>query len=384
MLANKISIFSLFIFLPLFLSFNNSGGFSFSRFAGVSDSYLYTVPISFIFVTLLILNKSIFMWLGDKLSSVKFFLFFLFSILCCLINYLIHLEINFSGLKVSFLLLIFLLLLEWFDDYFSRILESKKNLSHLERKHIIYPLLTILLISTLSNELIGTSAFLSEKFVVYNYEQYYAFTFVIFSSIVMQSKINFVFKLLVYYFSLSIAYSSANITAILLMILLVLWNILSLSRLKHLFHKLILILTVLLVPIYYILMYSFYDVGLLGSNFDSRVLVIRQYFNELNWLTFLFPFIQAPRGLFVDMHSQFLEVFNTLGWVGLIFFYGSILSRVRKIGTEYPDISVGLLLVVFIGGLIVNTTMHPYLIVTIAYIISFYYNSTFVLWKFKI
>ena len=381
LLNNKISIFSLVVFLPFFLSFSSNGNITFDREAGVYSDYLYTLPISSLFVCLLILKKSIFLWFGNKISSINLFIFFLYSILCILINYLIYLQVNSAMLKVVFLMMIFLFLLEWFDYYFSEVFASKENHSLLEKKHILYPLIMILILSVISSVVIQVGSFLSEFIMIYNYEQYYAFMFIILSGIVMNSNLRQVYKFLIYFLSCFISYSSANYTAVLLLLVLFLWNFIILNRLKFALHNLILILLVFMVPVYYLFIYEFYEVGMLSYNFETRVAIIRLYFDNLTWLELLLPFIQPPRGLFQDLHSQHLEVFHAVGLIGLFYFFGVVLSKLKKIGSKYPDISVSIALVILIGGLIVNTTLHLYLIVCLAYIIAFYFKSSSILGK---
>ena len=66
--------------------------------------------------------------------------------------------------------------------------------------------------------------------------------------------------------------------------------------------------------------------------------------------------------------------FSSLGLIGLIFFYGVIFLKLKKIGVRFPDVGFSLMIVIFVGGLVVNTSMHPYLIVSEAYILAFYYK----------
>jgi len=101
---------------------------------------------------------------------------------------------------------------------------------------------------------------------------------------------------------------------------------------------------------------------------------IRTYIDDLSLITFLMPFLSQPRGFFNDMHNQFLEVFISTGLIGVFFFYGLITVKLKVIGHNYPEIGFSLILIIFIGGLVVNTTMHPYLSVCFAYIIAFYYR----------
>ena len=166
----------------------------------------------------------------------------------------------------------------------------------------------------------------------------------------------------------------ANYTAILLLLVLFIWNIVSLGKIKNSLYIFISILLVFCVPIYYILIYQLYEPGMFVSNFETRATSMILFFNGLEISHLFFPFMRGTRGFFVDAHSQFLEIFMSLGLIGLIFFYGVILLKLRKIGARFPDVGFSLMIVIFVGGLVVNTTMHPYLIVSVAYILAFYYK----------
>ncbi len=193
-ISNKFSIFSFVIFLPIFLSFSNSGDFIFNRVGGFSSEYLYTIPISFLWISVILFKSSIVIWGGKNTSIRNIFLFFLYSVLCIVINFLFNGSFGPSLLRVIFLLTIFLFLLELFDEYFSRIFASNQDRSSLTKKYILYPLGVILLITTLSDILLARGVFLSENFIVYNYEQYYAFVFVILSGAIMQSNLRQIFN----------------------------------------------------------------------------------------------------------------------------------------------------------------------------------------------
>ncbi len=380
-ISNKFSIFSFVIFLPIFLSFSNSGDFIFNRVGGFSSEYMYTIPISFLWISVILFKSSIVIWGGKNTSIRNIFLFFLYSVLCIVINFLFNGSFGPSLLRVIFLLTIFLFLLELFDEYFSRIFASNQDRSSLTKKYILYPLGVILLITTLSDILLARGVFLSENFIVYNYEQYYAFVFVILSGAIMQSNLRQIFKFSVYLLSLNVALLSSNTTATLLMLFVFIWSFCYSKYLKHALFNLILTLSVVMIPVYYIIVYEYYEVGMLGNNFDSRASNIKSYINGLNWIEFLFPFVYDSKGFFNDMHSQFLEIFKSLGLIGVFYFFGVIFYKLKKIGVKYPDVGISLAIVIFIGGLVVNTSMHPYLSIGIAYIIAFYYRLSIVTGK---
>lgn len=377
-IKNKFSIFSLVIFSPIFLSFSGNGDFVFNRVGGVSSEYIYTLPASFLLIGILLFRKGIASWSCKKISVRNFFFFFLYSILCIAISFLSNGQINPSLFRVILLITMFLFLLELFDWYFFQIFTLNQNHFFLVKKYILYPISFVLLITIWSDAIIVRGSFLFENIVIYNYEQYYAFIFVALSGAFMQSNFRQFIKISVYLLSLSVALSSANTSATLLMFFLLMWNLFYLNNLKYKLYGPVLILLIATIPIYYILIYEFYEINTLASNFDSRVSTIRSYFGGLNWAEVLLPFMQNSRGFESDMHSQYLEVFNSLGLIGLFYFYGIIFLKLKKIGVKYPDIGVSLALVVFIGGLIVNTTMHPYLSICFAYIIAFYYRLSIV------
>jgi hypothetical protein len=210
LINSKVSIFSLVIFLPVFLSFQSNGSLIFNRIGGISSEYSYTIPVSLLLISILFFKKSINLWGSEGAAIKNVFLFFLYCILCILVNYLFNDQINNSIIRVVLLLTIFLFLLELFDGYFSQVFALNQDHSLAVKKYILYPLGVVLLITIWSNSVIGRGEFLSENFIIYNYEQYYAFVFVILSGAFMQSNLRQITKFLVYFLSLSVALSSAN------------------------------------------------------------------------------------------------------------------------------------------------------------------------------
>lgn len=378
-IKNKISLFSLLIFLPLFLSFSSSFDIIFNKRGGFGQHgylYLFTMPISFVLLTTLFFKKGLIKWFINN-KNCKYYLFFiLYCLIFLILGKLYNSSFSSSLIRVSFLLILFLYLIEILQWQFSLILleNGDKNKFDLENKYIIYPLTFILFSSVLSSILIFKDAFILSDLVIYNYDQYFGFIFVILSGIVIQSNASIFLKILIYVLSFMVCHWGANFTAILLLLVLFIWNIVSLGKIKNSLYIFISILLVFCVPIYYILIYQLYEPGMFVSNFETRATSMILFFNGLEISHLFFPFMRGTRGFFVDAHSQFLEIFISLGLIGLIFFYGVILLKLRKIGARFPDVGFSLMIVIFVGGLVVNTTMHPYLIVSVAYILAFYYK----------
>jgi len=378
-IKNKISLFSLLIFLPLFISFSSSFDIIFNKRGGFGQHgylYLFTMPISFVLLTTLFFKKGLIKWFINNKNCFYYLFFLLYCLILLIFGKLYNSHFSSSVIRVSFLLILFLYLIEIFQWKFYLIFlkNENKNKIYLENKYVIYPLTFILFSSVVSSILIFKDAFIFTDLVIYNYDQYFGFIFVILSGIVIQSNASIFLKILIYVLSFMVCHWGANYTAILLLLVLFIWNIVSLGKIKNSLYIFISILLVFCVPIYYILIYQLYEPGMFVSNFETRATSMILFFNGLEISHLFFPFMRGTRGFFVDAHSQFLEIFISLGLIGLIFFYGVILLKLRKIGARFPDVGFSLMIVIFVGGLVVNTTMHPYLIVSVAYILAFYYK----------
>ena len=378
-IKNKISLFSLLIFLPLFISFSSSFDIIFNKRGGFGQHgylYLFTMPISFVLLTTLFFKKGLIKWFINNKNCFYYLFFLLYCLILLIFGKLYNSHFSSSVIRVSFLLILFLYLIEIFQWKFYLIFlkNENKNKIYLENKYVIYPLTFILFSSVVSSILIFKDAFIFTDLVIYNYDQYFGFIFVILSGIVIQSNASIFLKILIYVLSFMVCHWGANFTAILLLLVLFIWNIVSLGKIKNSLYIFISILLVFCVPIYYILIYQLYEPGMFVSNFETRATSMILFFNGLEISHLFFPFMRGTRGFFVDAHSQFLEIFMSLGLIGLIFFYGVILLKLRKIGARFPDVGFSLMIVIFVGGLVVNTTMHPYLIVSVAYILAFYYK----------
>lgn len=378
-IKNKISLFSLLIFLPLFISFSSSFDIIFNKTGGFGHHgylYLFTMPISFVLLTTLFFKKGLIKWFINNKNCFYYLFFLLYCLILLIFGKLYNSHFSSSVIRVSFLLILFLYLIEIFQWKFYLIFlkNENKNKIYLENKYVIYPLTFILFSSVVSSILIFKDAFIFTDLVIYNYDQYFGFIFVILSGIVIQSNASIFLKILIYVLSFMVCHWGANYTAILLLLVLFIWNIVSLGKIKNSLYIFISILLVFCVPIYYILIYQLYEPGMFVSNFETRATSMILFFNGLEISHLFFPFMRGTRGFFVDAHSQFLEIFMSLGLIGLIFFYGVILLKLRKIGARFPDVGFSLMIVIFVGGLVVNTTMHPYLIVSVAYILAFYYK----------
>lgn len=297
----------------------------------------------------------------------------MYCILCFFASYFYHNKINPSILKVSIFLALFLFLIYFFDWYFSQVLNTKADHFLLQGKYIVNPLSLILIISIASFLFISKYSFLLTSIKIYNFEQYFGFVFIVLFSAVMQSRLRLLVKLTIYFLLIYLAYISGNETMQLLISILVVWGIFCIKRIKNAMYYLAMSVVLIVPLIYLIFMYFLYKKEMLNKdNIDERVELIKIFFNNLNGLDYIFPFL--VRRDVSDFHNQFIEIFMSLGVIGLFYFYGEIALKLRTISHRYPDIAFSLLIVIVLGGLMVNTTMHPYLTICFAYIIGFYYR----------
>ena len=210
-IKNKISLFSLLIFLPLFISFSSSFDIIFNKRGGFGQHgylYLFTMPISFVLLTTLFFKKGLIKWFINNKNCFYYLFFLLYCLILLIFGKLYNSHFSSSVIRVSFLLILFLYLIEIFQWKFYLIFlkNENKNKIYLENKYVIYPLTFILFSSVVSSILIFKDAFIFTDLVIYNYDQYFGFIFVILSGIVIQSNASIFLKILIYVLSFMVCH----------------------------------------------------------------------------------------------------------------------------------------------------------------------------------
>ena len=138
-----ISILSLLIMMPITLSFKFGGGIGFDRLGGFNNQeWLLSMPISIFFglwLSIKYFNKII-----GKIDIILLscMAFFVISIKIIFIG-----QIDYSILKILFSLLMFILFILAFCEYFNNNLKVKSNLDSVENAYILYPLALVILVT---------------------------------------------------------------------------------------------------------------------------------------------------------------------------------------------------------------------------------------------
>jgi len=140
-------------------------------------------------------------------------------------------------------------------------------------------------------------------------------------------------------------------------------------KLFYTFSKSFLIIS----PITFIFYIYFQEpLELLDPSLHSRYTYIHRYFSNIDWYNFLLPIFNEPRLIFQSMHNEMLEVFNASSLFGFVSYYLIIITQLEKFSVKYHAQGISLILLIFVGSTMVQATLHMYMAVVMAYILSFY------------
>ena len=169
----KISLFSLVMLIPIFISSTRDGHFGFDRIGGIKSDYFISLPISIALCLLMILLNV--KWIFTK----KFILFFWgYLAFCIILKTMFNHTLDPSILKVTTWMFTFVVLNYVFRSFFSSIIYSRLDISQVEKIYIIYPLILILLVTMISHYTYGKGVFIYKGINIYNFSQYYTLLFV--------------------------------------------------------------------------------------------------------------------------------------------------------------------------------------------------------------
>jgi len=374
-----IPIIAWLVLLPIFMSIGVDG-VGFNRIGGVDNSaWLVSVPISIIF-------SLFFIFRNLKLKNIpkKFIYLFIYFILCIFLIFSNKGGVDYSAIKVIIMMTSFLFFLYGFRSYFNDRLDNIFQIKNLENRYILYPLTIISLISIVSSLMIEVpvaggdyfvrSAFLTEQIMIYNFEQYFTFIFIL--AIGSATRLNTTYFFILCALFTYLIMISANKTALILMVLMVAYYLMSAVtsfRWRIFLYKTVKI-SILLIPIIYLLTLYLLDTGsdLIDGGLIERHSMFQNYLTKTEWYQLILPLSNEFRGVTNDMHNEFLEVFNATSLVGLLAFYYLIYKEIYCFHNIYKMQSISILLIIFIGGITVENTLHLYLLVILAYVISFY------------
>ena len=160
--------------VPVFISSTKDGQIGLDRIGGISSSYFISLPISIALCLLMIL-------LNIKFILTKKYIlhFFAYLVFCILLNTLFNNTLSFSILKITTWMFTFIVLNYVFRNFFSSKIDSISDISLVEKKYIIYPMVLILIVTLISHYTYGKGVFLFEGINIYNFWQYYSLLFVL-------------------------------------------------------------------------------------------------------------------------------------------------------------------------------------------------------------
>jgi hypothetical protein len=412
-----IALFSLFVFMPIFLSIDAENGLAFNRM--VSDNYAWkaTIPISIIFTLVFLAFNSFKVVKNISKNSLLFLVYLCFSIL--VIYFSGNNGVDLSSIKTAIFMSMFICFFYGFKYYFSKKLSHSFEWKHAENRYILYPLILVLLMTLLSHFFIkavpyGTavgavevitevtsttevtpitevtpttevtsttevtpitegSAFLMSDVTIYNFEQYFVFVFILLLASATRLKFAYFFTMSVA--SLYLALVTQNKSALIMMIALLIYYSISKAitpNLNDLFYKASKVLMIIFPVLYLLAMLLFVDVDILGAGLSSRHNYIQEYFSSLQWYQAFLPISDQVRTIVSDMHNEMLEVFNASALLGLIAYYYFIYRQIKCFSSRYKIQSISLFLLIFVGSTVTGNTTHMYLLVALTYYLAFY------------
>jgi len=355
----------LLLLSPVFISYGN-GKIGFDRVGGILSEYIVSIPIGVVGVFLIAISRFRSIYINMLLVSAL-------VILSTIISFIYHQQIDFSKIRTGLYMIFFIFSLGVFDSYFKKII-------HLHPDYIISVLRNsvsmIIIIVIASSYIFGKGVFVFYPIKIYNYEQYFALFFIAFMGLYFEKKVNNKLHHQILYFTilLWIGSSSSNLTAQILytsnfLIFIFLYS----NSLRVKFTEMVVIANAaifLASPI--LMLYSTDVINIQAENFLTRVQTMSFLFENINSVNFILPFLSEPRPISNDYHNEFIETLFCVGWLGVIIYYKIILTRIFIISKCFPYIAVSLSTLIFIGGIVVENTHHPYMAICIALCLSFF------------
>ena len=394
-----MALFSLFVFIPIFLSINAENMLLFNRVIGDNYAWKATIPISIIITLVFLLFNSFKVVKTIPKNSLILLVYLCFSIL--IVYFSGNNGVDISSIKTAIFMSMFICFFYGFKYYFSKKLSNSFECRHAENRYILYPLILVLLITLLSHFFIkaepyvktveevevitkGTSitkgtpitdgsAFLMSNVTIYNFEQYFAFVFMLL--LASATRLKFIYFFTMSVASLYLAFVTQNKSAIFMMIALLVYYSMSKAitpNLNDLFYKASKVLLIIFPVLYLLAMLLYVDVNVLDDGLSSRYNYIQEYFSSLQWYQVFLPISEQIRPVFSDMHNEMLEIFNASALLGLIAYYYFIYRQIECFSSRYKIQGISLLLLIFVGGTVTGNTTHMYLLVALTYFLAFY------------
>ncbi len=367
--SKKISFFSLLIIMPIFLTFYTNGQISMSRLGG-HDKFGFTIPISLIFII-----PTIFFYIIRNYQNKEFLIYMVFILSVSILQYNIGFESR--NLLLVLMISLFISSVFGFEKYFFARLEYQEK----DLYYIINPMMFVLFLSLASVYLYSSESFLLPDIVIYNYYQYFSFIFLLLIGILSDRKM-FVRLLIASLLSLLISYNSENFTSLLLNVFLILyflgWYKLSKRNFIQFNHNLIILLVFASISYhFFVLLFGDMIIEFMPINIKIRFALILEFYESLPYK--LYPIFPSGDLYSIEYHNEMLIILSAMGVLGVLMYIYLFLKRLLYINKYFPFFSTSLTLFVFIGGIFVNPVLHLYTAMIIAYLLSYFYVSSFMI-----
>ena len=366
--------FFLFICIPIFITINSDGSITFDRGIRVPKEliniYLVTIPVSFF----LILFVS-FLKIKNLSADINFIILMASLLLIFLINILFG--INSSIITATWKIFFYFLSIFSLNYLFKNTVDIKKYLYLFNCNLII--ITYIIIISNIlfptyhtNNEGIttidNTHIFLSSKFIVYNYYQYFAFTALISLSISIHFK-NIYFITASF---ISLAYlinSSLNNTAILITIFYFLFLLINFFTNNNKKLNILFLSSICFCPIIYLATIIFFPQvsEYLDPSFGVRISGLNNYFmNKMSIFDILSPLNDIEKTVNLSAHNELAFILSYGGILLYLFFF--IFNFKLCLDLLKINFNFGILfsLIIFLSSLTIMPTFHPYIIIILA------------------
>lgn len=368
-----------FIVAPLFISLTYSFDVAFDRVGGKSgDVFFITIPFSVVTVVgigVFFYKKLLYRILFYR-HKAYYFYFINYIALCFLLFYVYQGEGVFSVVVVKNLLHMFVLffLLYIFYVYFKSVSLNFKTENRMEDMLVIYPLCAAAIVYIISGYYFGRYNFLSSDIVIYSFNQYYSFVYVIFIGIAYNR--NIYLFILASVFAVYLSMLSANATSLLISIALIVYCIFDLvlkEKYKSALSKLSVILSVVSVILSFVMIPYFADNMIGGQSLLTRGGIITYFFSTLDF-SIILPFMSSSNAelLHINFHNNYLSIYYYTGLVGVFVYFLFVMRFIGRLEYKYRSIKISLVFVIMLGGITTSITMHLYTLIFLTYILSFY------------
>lgn len=376
-----IIVFSLIIFSPIFITIGDNYHLYTNRvyhllinyfdeyqvtYIGDTDiKFLFTIPINLIFFTFI----GIF-FIKELLNNKIILIFSLYLLLVIVLNF----DFLFIFYKNVISLLVGISSIFIFDAFF------KKNKNFSINDVLIFPILIVIFGLSFNFFFEFTSSYSRQLFIyfhpqilIFNALQYFAFIFLVLSSIRYK---NIFFLIFINLITIYVCIVTENFTASFLYFsFLILRFIFFFLNFKY---RILLVnfLTIAIISslfLYYFLLFII-PFDPLPLQLKDRYIIIYDFISKLDIFTIFIPIHDQYDHLTHGLHNTFLEIFSRFGVIAALIYYLILFKSISHLRDKQPMFFIMMMLLIFVASSLNTLYLHPYTLICFSYIISFFKN----------